>query len=43
MATNPDKEAIMSSKFILISLGDAKQLTRGIVGGDFELDFQPYP
>lgn len=33
----------MSSKFLLISLGDAKRLTRGIVGLDYELDFQPQP
>ena len=42
-ATNPSKEAIMSSKFLLITFGDAKALTRGIVGADFELDYQPQP
>lgn len=33
----------MTSKFMLIALGDAKHLTRGIVGADYELDFQPHP
>lgn len=33
----------MSSKFKLIAFGDAKSLTRGIVGADYELDFQPHP
>ena len=33
----------MSSKFLIITFGDAKRLTRGIVGLDYELDFQPQP
>lgn len=33
----------MSSKFKLITFGDAKCLTRGIVGADYELDYQPHP
>lgn len=33
----------MSSKYLLITFGDAKRLTRGVIGADYELDFQPHP
>jgi hypothetical protein len=37
------KEAIMTKthRFDVIRLGDARRLTRGIPGGNFELDGEP--